>query len=75
MANMMRTRPRAQLPADEYGKYDEEEAQGPADDPGDHAQVLLQVQYQDPLIALRGGGDLGWTFLYTSFITYKTHTF
>ncbi len=58
-ANMMRKRPRAQIPADEDGEYDEEEAQGPADDPGDHAKVLLQIQYQDPLIALRGGGDLG----------------
>jgi hypothetical protein len=28
MANMMRRRPRAQIPADEYGKYDVEEAQG-----------------------------------------------
>jgi hypothetical protein len=29
MANMMRRRPRAQIPADEYGEYDEEEAQEP----------------------------------------------
>jgi hypothetical protein len=28
MANMMMRRPRAQIPADEDGEYDEEEAQG-----------------------------------------------
>jgi hypothetical protein len=61
MANMMRRRSRAQIPANEDGEYDEKEAQGPADDPGDHAQVLLQIQYQDPFIALRGWGIWGWT--------------
>ncbi len=29
MANMMKTKSRDQIPADEDGKYDEEEAQGP----------------------------------------------
>jgi hypothetical protein len=29
MANMIKSKPRAQIPADEDGEYDEEEAQGP----------------------------------------------
>ncbi len=70
---MIMRKSRAQIPADEDGEYDEKEAQGPADDPGYHAQVLLQIQYQDPLVALRGGG-FGVDILKTFFITHKTHT-
>ncbi len=42
MANIMRRRPRAQIPADEDGEYDEEEAQGPADEDGEYDEEEAQ---------------------------------
>jgi len=69
MVKMMRRKPRAPVPADEDGKDDEEETQGPADDPGNHAQMFLQVQHQNPFIALgwRVGDICHFVYLFIPF--------
>ena len=51
------------LPADEYPKDEKEEAEGAADDACDHAEVLLQVQHDDPVLTLRRGEVLDKEFV------------